>query len=124
MKRIRTLIAAFIVVAMSSLAVVPATPVHAAGALDGVCAKNSDSAVCKNKNDSSNGLVGAIVNMLLFLIGAISVIMIIIGGLLYVTSQGDSGSVTKAKNTVLYAVIGLAVAILAYAIVNWVLRLF
>ena len=62
-----------------------------------------------------------IVNVLLFVIGAISVIMLIIGGIRYTVSGGDAGSVTAAKNTIMYALIGLAVAFLAFAIVNWVL---
>jgi len=62
-----------------------------------------------------------IVNILLFIIGAISVIMLIYGGIRYTISAGDSGSVTAAKNTILYAIVGLVIAILAYAIVNFVL---
>ena len=64
--------------------------------------------------------VGSIVNWLLFAIGAIAVIMIVWGGIKYATSAGDSNKVTAAKNTILYAVIGLAVAVLAFAIVNFV----
>lgn len=62
-----------------------------------------------------------IVNVLLFVIGAISVIMLIIGGIRYTISAGDSGNVTAAKNTIMYAIIGLVIAFLAFAIVNWVL---
>jgi multisubunit Na+/H+ antiporter MnhB subunit len=62
-----------------------------------------------------------ITNVLLFIIGAVSVIMLIIGGVRYTISQGDSSAVTSAKNTILYAVIGLIVAILAYAVVNFVI---
>ena len=62
-----------------------------------------------------------IVNVLLFLIGAISVIMLIYGGIRYTVSGGNSANVTAAKNTILYAIIGLIVAFLAFAIVNWVL---
>jgi hypothetical protein len=62
-----------------------------------------------------------IVNVLLFLIGAISVIMLIVGGIRYTISNGDSGAVTSAKNTILYAIVGLIIAFLAFAIVNWVL---
>lgn len=64
--------------------------------------------------------VKQVINVLLFIIGVISVIMIIIGGLRYTISNGDSSQITSAKNTVLYAVIGLVVALLAYAIVNFV----
>lgn len=65
-----------------------------------------------------------IVNVLLYILGAIAVIMIVIGGIKYTTSNGDSAAVTSAKNTILYAVIGLIVAILAFAIVNFVLSAF
>lgn len=66
-------------------------------------------------------IFNTIVNILLFLIGAISVIMLIIGGIRYTVSAGDSGNVTAAKNTIMYAIIGLVVAFLAFAVVNWVL---
>ena len=69
----------------------------------------------------ANGIFQTITNTLLFIIGAISVIMIIFGGFRYVTSGGDSAGVTSAKNTILYAIIGLVVAILAYAILDFVL---
>ena len=62
-----------------------------------------------------------VVNLLLWAIGIISVIMIIIGGIRYATSHRDSNQVTAAKNTIMYAVIGLVIAIFAYAIVNFVL---
>jgi hypothetical protein len=62
-----------------------------------------------------------VVNVLLFVIGALSVIMLIIGGLRYVVSGGNSSNVTAAKNTILYAIVGLIIAFLAFAIVNWVL---
>jgi len=68
--------------------------------------------------------IALIINILLFLIGAVSVIMIIIGGIRYVLSGGDSTQITGAKNTILYAVIGLVVALLAYAIVNFVVTRF
>jgi len=70
------------------------------------------------------GIFRTITNVLLFLIGAVSVIMLIIGGIRYTISGGDSTAVTSAKNTILYAVIGIVVALLAYAIVNFVLDSF
>jgi hypothetical protein len=69
-------------------------------------------------------LLKQVTNILLFIIGAISVIMVIVGGLRYVTSAGDSNSVNGAKNTILYAVVGLVVAAIAYAIVNFVVTKF
>lgn len=61
-----------------------------------------------------------IIDVVLFALGMVAVIMIIVGGFRYVLSAGDSSSITAAKNTILYAVIGLVVAILAYAIVHFV----
>ena len=68
--------------------------------------------------------IKTIVNVMLFILGAIAVIMIIIGGIRYTTSNGDASNTKAAKDTILYAVIGLIVAILAYAIVNFVVDAF
>lgn len=68
--------------------------------------------------------IKTLVNVLLFILGAIAVVMIVIGGIRYSTSNGDSGSIKTAKDTILYAVIGLIVAIMAYAIVNFVVGSF
>ena len=126
MKKIQILFAALALVFIGAFALAPVSSVAAEGALDVACEGNSDSALCDNdtKNQSADSLVKTIVNTLLFIVGGLSVVMIIIGGILYVISQGDSGNVTKAKNTLLYSVIGLIVSFLAYAIVNWVLDLF
>lgn len=67
------------------------------------------------------GIVTSITNTLLFVVGALSVIMIIFGGIRYATSGGNASAVTAAKNTILYAIVGLIVAFLAFAAVNWIL---
>ncbi len=67
------------------------------------------------------GVVTTVVNGLLFVVGFLSVIMLIWGGLRYIISGGNSGAVTAAKNTILYAIVGLVIAIFAYAIVNFVI---
>lgn len=72
-------------------------------------------------NKNLNDFLKDIVNIILFVLGAIAVIMIVIGGVKYTTSNGDSSAVKSAKDTILYSVIGLVVAIMAYAIVNFVL---
>ena len=83
-------------------------------------------AACAQGTGTSDNLFGdesifkSITNILLFLIGAISVIMLIIGGIRYVISGGDQNQITGAKNTILYALIGIVVAFLAYAAVNFV----
>lgn len=76
------------------------------------------------KDNAFESLLTTVVNVLLFIIGAIAVIMIIIGGIRYVTSNGDQGTLKAAKDTILYAVVGLIVAIAAYAIVKWVISSF
>ena len=76
---------------------------------------------CSQGNRTVPGTIKSIGNILVFLTGAISVLMIIIGGVRYTLSAGDQGSITSAKNTIMYAVVGLIVSIAAYAIVNFVL---
>ncbi len=70
---------------------------------------------------TDGGIFETVTNILLFLIGAISVIMLIIGGIRYVVSGGDQAAVTSAKNTILYAIVGIVVAFLAYAAVTFVI---
>jgi len=69
-----------------------------------------------------DSLVSAIINTLLIIIGAASVIMMIIGGLRYILSNGDQNAVTAAKNTILYSAIGLIVALMAYAITTFLVN--
>ena len=69
-----------------------------------------------------NGVFSRITNTVLLIVGLISVIMLVYGGLRYILSGGDSKKVTDAKNTILYAIIGLIITMLAYAIVHFVLN--
>lgn len=103
-----------------------AAPVGAINVIDNACTGiNKDTAVCKSKNtDSVSNMVKTIVSILLFVIGSISVIMIVVGGIRYVLSNGNAAQINSAKDTVLYAVIGLVVALMAYAIVGFVLGQF
>lgn len=73
---------------------------------------------------SWEGFRDSIINTLIYAVGIISTIMIIISGIRYVTSGGEATKVAGAKNGILYAVVGLVVAILAYAIVNFVIGSF
>lgn len=67
------------------------------------------------------GIITTIINILLFIVGALAVIMLIIGGLRYTISGGNASAVTAAKNTILYAIVGLVIAFLAFAVVNFIL---
>lgn len=69
-----------------------------------------------------NGVFSRLTNTILLVVGLISVIMLVYGGLRYILSGGDSKKVTDAKNTILYAIIGLIISLLAFAIVNFVLN--
>ena len=68
-----------------------------------------------------SGVFSRVSSVLLFIVGAVAVIMLIIGGLKYIVSGGDASKVQSAKNTILYALVGIIVAILAYAAVNFVI---
>lgn len=61
------------------------------------------------------------INLFSVIVGIIAVVMIIVGGLKYITSGGDSGDITSAKNTILYAVVGLIVVAIAQFVVHFVL---
>lgn len=112
------------VMSFSIVAAVPAT-VSAASCNQGKLSIQSG-ANCAQGNETPDNLFGnnsifkTVTNILLFLVGAISVIMLIIGGIRYVISAGDQTQVTAAKNTILYAIVGIIVAFLAYAAVNFV----
>jgi len=85
----------------------------------GACSGSSGE-VCKNRGATVQPLFKNLIDAILLILGAISVIMIIVGGFQYVTSAGDSNKVKTAKSTIMYAVIGVAVALLSYAIVDFV----
>lgn len=90
----------------------------------------SKDAICKGVGETggdcgqANAIaptIAKITTAISFVIGAISIIMIIIGGIRYVMSTGDPNGAKGAKDTVMYALIGLAIAISAYAIARWVI---
>lgn len=71
----------------------------------------------------SNNLMDTIniaINVVLGVLGLLAVIVIIYGGFMYTTSAGDATKIKKAKDTIMYGVVGLVIALLAYAIVNFV----
>lgn len=76
---------------------------------------------CPTNLFGDDGVFKQITNTILYIVGVVAVIMLIIGGIKYLISGGDSKKVTDAKNTVLYAIIGLIIALLSFAIVNFVI---
>ena len=100
---------------------------YSVGAVDilgEACANGASSTkVCEDVSNAEAGgenIIKSIINILLFLLAAIAVIVIVISGIVYTTSGGNTSQVSTAKNMLLYAIVGLVVAILAYAIVNFV----
>jgi type IV secretory pathway VirB2 component (pilin) len=87
-------------------------------------AQSGVDAVNSGNDTSLEDMITSVINVLLYIAGIIAVIMIIVGGIKYMTSSGDSSGISSAKNTVLYAIIGLVLVILAFAIVNWVVKAF
>lgn len=74
-----------------------------------------------DKDSNLVQIVTNIINAVIGVLGIIAVIVIIMGGVNYMTSSGDAAKVKKAKDTILYGVIGLIVCVLAFAIVNFVI---
>lgn len=86
----------------------------------------TNSEICANSQGTTTlfgagGIWNRILNTITFVIGAVAVLMILIGAVRYALSAGDQSQVTAAKNTILYAAVALVVAVMANAIVNFVL---
>ncbi len=122
-------IVALAAVMMASLSMMSGTTVAAVPCPTGSMHAGSEKpsiAECNIPADPSGDVklmdrVKIIINVILGIIGLVAVVMMIIGGISFVTSQGDAGKVAKARNTILYGVVGLIIALLAFAIVNFVL---
>ena len=102
------------------------SPVHAAICADGTtkpdykqCDEWTGSQIATDKTLMET--LQTVINVVVGVVGFVAVVMIIMGGISFATSQGDSAKVAKARNTILYGVVGLIVALLAFAIVNFVL---
>ncbi len=118
--KVKTLVCAFAMVAAGVMATAPAFAAN-----DGSKATKyipSSQTGVEGSSTTVTNTVNTVINVAIGIIGLLAVIMIIVGGFQYTTSAGDSGKVTKAKNTIMYGVIGLVIALLAYAIVNFVLK--
>lgn len=72
-------------------------------------------------SDTLTSNITTILNAIIGVLGLVCVVVMIIGGVNYMTSAGDAGKVKKGKDTILYGLIGLVVCVLAFALVNWVI---
>lgn len=99
----------------------PYAACDAAKSNNGGSAPTSCSADGSDPLTGSNGVIVKVTKLIAMVAGIAAIIMIMIGGFKYITSNGDSNSIQSAKNTILYAVIGLAIAAAAPSIVSFVL---
>ena len=120
-KNIICLAMATLAIAVTGLAATTMAPAYATTANEqaqnGVNSINPEGTSTKSLPE----MIKIILTAVFTVIGMVAVVMIIIGGVNYATSQGDPAKATKAKNTIMYAVIGLVITLLAIAIVNFVL---
>lgn len=103
-----------------------AVPAHAqnTAVCEGVNILDGEGASCDAGNNEGQGFAALsrrIVDIFSIVVGVVSVIMIIIGGFRYIISNGDSNGVQGAKNTILYAIVGLVIVLFAQVIVRFVL---
>ncbi|MBQ6511013.1 hypothetical protein IJI94_03600 [Candidatus Saccharibacteria bacterium] len=124
-KRILVILTLVAMVALSVVALAPKVSAYytcAEGPKKGELVDSK--ANCPGDTTDDNALMNTmtnVVNVIIGIVGFITIIMIIVGGIMYATSAGDAGKAKKAKDTIIYGLIGLVVAILAFAIVNFVL---
>lgn len=107
----------------SGVAMAYSCPVGTPRAGENVAAA-SQCSVPETNGDSEtefNSLLGSIINFLIGVAAVISIFVIVIAGIQMATSQGDANRVAKARNMIIYGIVGLVIAILAFAIVNFVL---
>ncbi len=101
-----------------------AQPAFAGTIRENICSGATSAGIEDCEGGDAEGGLRTLVERIVFyftlIVGAISVVMIILGGFRYITSSGDSSNVQAAKNTILYAIVGLAIVLLAQLIVNFV----
>lgn len=124
MKIIKTLLIAAV---MALVPVLVPSVASAATAKESICQgaglAGGGSTDCSAGNGPSvEGVISTAINLISLIVGVIAVIMIIIGGLKYIMSSGDSNNINSAKNTILYALIGLVIVAFAQVIVKFVLN--
>ena len=122
--KIKNIVAASAIAASSVLF---AAPVMAGDCPTGSTRATWDKSIAECNVQEDNSLmptINTIINVIMGILGLVAVLVIILGGVQYVTSTGDAAKVKKAKDTIMYGIIGLVISLLAFAIVNFVLSAF
>ena len=136
LKKIKSVVLTFATLSIALTPALVAVPAYADGnnsIIGGLCTGSTfkvsdqpgDVSACDQGNANTqtlNGLLTSIINIFSAVVGVIAVLMIIVGGLRYITSGGDSGKVTGAKTTIIYALIGLVIVALSQLVVHFVLN--
>ncbi len=124
----RIILAVTIFLSAAVLLSVAQRPVAAAsdfkGELCGGASLELNAGSCKGDNSENklNDLIGSIINVFSLVIGVVAIVMLLIGGLKFITSSGDAGRLTSAKQTIIYALVGLIIVALAQAAVRFILN--
>ena len=123
MKRIIASLLLVVALSFSAVMLLPAVEV-AADSKDQVCQGANavgGGAGCTGGTSELNNIIKVFLNLFSVIIGIVAVVMVMVGGFKYITSGGDSGNLTSAKHTVMYALIGLVIVALAHFLVQFVL---
>jgi len=130
MNFLRSRITQWLVYAISTLAIVCSVGVSTASAatplFQGVCSGGgSSSAVCSANGSNtvygSNGIINKVANLFAFVTGLVAIFIIMVGGFMYITANGDAGKAKNGRAAVIYACVGLVVVVMARTIINFVI---
>jgi hypothetical protein len=111
----------FGIVAAHALPLTSVANVSTAASCDALKELGQSGQGCDSKGAGIDHIVGAVVSILSYIIGIAAVVMVILAGFKYTTAAGDSNRISSAKNTLVYALVGLAIAALAQVLVHFVL---
>ncbi|MBQ3445238.1 hypothetical protein IJG29_00685 [Candidatus Saccharibacteria bacterium] len=108
----------------TSIITLPAKAADSICEMSGVSDEVKKASGCDGGSDQeiSDSIV-TIINAIIAILGLVAVIVIVYGGIQYMTSAGDSSKLKRAKDTILYAVIGLIISVLAFAITNFTISI-
>lgn len=135
MRRLSLYVATALLVLLCSVLIFSSKTLAAVLPFDGTCSSSAaanESPICKDKNNTSpslnpfsgsGGVLMRATKLLVFVVGASSILIIIFGGIKYITSDGDANSIGSAKSTVQYAFIGLIIALVAQGIIVFIVNI-
>lgn len=125
----RKYLVGILAIVMSVLVLTALTPVYAENITQQACqatGAQGTSSACINQTDDPitgpQGIIKRAINLLSILVGVASVIVIMVAGFSFITSQGEPAALSKAKNSLIFAVIGIVIVVLAQVIAGFVVK--